>query len=155
MGLEEVFQKETKTEKSTETIRDIHEYYKRYSEWLEVVIKQLREGVYENVEKSIEKIDGCVEENNIWAPFYFEGNQAWGWIDSPEEWKRIVKAYKDICIDLLTAKRNPNNERDAFGFYHEYNGHDNLGEFAKTNKMDLCVHKEHCMININGICSCV
>ena len=30
-----------------------------------------------------------------WIPFWFEGNEAWGWIDTPEKFDRIKKAYSD------------------------------------------------------------
>jgi hypothetical protein len=72
-----------------------------------------------------------------WVPFYFEGNQAWGWIKDAEEWERIKKAYDNDIKLLRTARRNPNNEKDAFGFYNEYNGSDNLGDHEKKYDMDL------------------
>ncbi len=72
-----------------------------------------------------------------WKPFYFEGNLAWGWINNPQEWKRIQEAYKNSSVILTSAKRNLNNKRDAFGFYHEYNGDETLGEFFKLHNMNL------------------
>jgi len=138
MTLEEVYQKET-GDKKNET-----DYYKRYSEWLEVVVNQLKEVV---------KLIPIHDKEKPWKTFYFEGNQAWGIIDSPVEWERIKKMYENTSVDLTAARKNPNSEIDSFGFHYEYDGID-LIEFAKANDMDLKIHEEQCMIDINGICSC-
>ncbi len=117
MSLEEAFQKETGCDIGRSGAIN---YYKRYIDWLELVVKQLKDSI-----------------EIPWTPFYFEGNLAWGWIHSAEEWERIKKSYGDSGIDLSSANRNPNNEKDAFGFYHEYTSSDTLGDFAKLHDMDL------------------
>lgn len=144
MTLEEIFQKETKTKKETGSFQSTAYYYQRYSEWLEIVVNQLKE---------VTKLIPAIDEKKPWKTFYFEGNQAWGIIDSPAEWKRIKKAYVDTMVDLTSARKNPNSDTDSFGFHYKYDGID-LIEFGKDNNMDLKIHEEQCMIDINGICSC-
>jgi len=72
-----------------------------------------------------------------WVTFWFEGNQAWGEIDSPEEWERIKAAYP--TTDLRTAKRaTAKYETDGtpyFGFRSECKLPETLGEFADANEM--------------------
>lgn len=80
-----------------------------------------------------------------WKIFYFDGNQAWGLIESPEEWQRIVgeyKAHSDTEPDFLRRARfNPRSVKEsgipAFGFYGEYTGPLTLGEWADQNGMSL------------------
>lgn len=72
-----------------------------------------------------------------WISFYFSGNDAWGYIDSPEDWQRILEAYKDSYMNLLHARQNPNRTDPSFGFYHEHTGKDTLYEFAKRHNMDI------------------
>jgi len=72
-----------------------------------------------------------------WISFYFSGNQAWGYIDSPEEWQRIREAYKGAFVNLLNARQNPNRNDPSFGFYPEHTGKDKLGDHGKRNNMDI------------------
>jgi hypothetical protein len=72
-----------------------------------------------------------------WKPFYFDGNEAWGTIDSPEEWSRIKRAYK---TDLGKARRcgfAKEEGRDIFGFRAECNGKETLKEFFESNGMEI------------------
>lgn len=75
--------------------------------------------------------------NKRWVPFWFDGNQAWGHIDTPEEWERIKFAYKDSRCNLAEAKSNPARDTPCFGLYSEYRGELSLGEFAEENGMDI------------------
>lgn len=72
-----------------------------------------------------------------WENFYFEGNQAWGLISNKKEWQRIKEAYKGSGVDLSRARRNPNRNIPAFGFYSEYTSDDKLGKFAEIHDMDI------------------
>jgi hypothetical protein len=79
-----------------------------------------------------------MKNKNKWVPFYFEGNQAWGWIKTKEDWQRIKKAYADDSTILGSAKRNDRNkDRPSFGFYAEYRGTETLKEFTDKNNMDI------------------
>lgn len=79
------------------------------------------------------------ETDTKWVPFWFEGNQAWGLIDSPEEWERIKAAYS--TTDLRTAKRAGGDyESDGtpyFGFRAECKLPETLGEFADANGISI------------------
>lgn len=82
-----------------------------------------------------------------WKRFFFEGNQAWGLIDSARDWKRIVAAYEDRLRDepdfLRNARVDPetllqtSRRAIAFGFDLEHIGPLTLGEWADTNGMSL------------------
>jgi len=76
------------------------------------------------------------DKRKEWQSFYFEGNQAWGWIKSEEDWERIKKAYEDSDINLFNARNNP-NRYEAFGLYYEYTGDTTLGEHCIKNNMDI------------------
>ena len=76
-------------------------------------------------------------ENSNWKPFWFEGNLAWGWIDSPEEWERIKGAYKNQSFDLSRARRFDGADRNYFGFASECRGKESLLDFAKKHNMEL------------------
>jgi hypothetical protein len=72
-----------------------------------------------------------------WRKFWFEGNMAWGLIESPEDWRRIKVAYSDI--NLRTARRceTLSYPYPYFGFSSECKGKETLGEFADNNGMNL------------------
>ena len=71
-----------------------------------------------------------------WKPFYFEGNQAWGVIDSPAKWRRILEAYKGATTaDPYKAQRGLDGSIPKFGFYIEYTGPETLEQWAETNGM--------------------
>jgi len=76
-----------------------------------------------------------------WVAFYFDGNQAWGFINSPQDWldKIIIPYERESSTDmLLRACRGPNNRKNApfFGFVVECKGI-SLGQWAKENGMNL------------------
>lgn len=76
--------------------------------------------------------------NDHWKPFWFEGNRACGWIESPGDWERIKNEYGQDTKFLASAKSWDANKRPYFGFYLECNdGVDTLGEFANRNGMEL------------------
>jgi len=78
--------------------------------------------------------------NTNWVPFYFEGNLAWGWINTPEDWERVKFYYKDQCDPSLAKQwNNTDAPRDytSFGFYTEYNGTTTLKEWAEKLNMSL------------------
>jgi len=74
-----------------------------------------------------------------WVQFWFDGNQAWGLIDSPEEWERVKEAYP--TTDLRKAKRASNNYETNgtpyFGFRMECILPETLGEWADANGMKI------------------
>jgi len=93
--------------------------------------------------KGMKMKPGCKEYKHYnWVSFYFEGNLAWGEINTPEEWERIKKAYKDTSVNLYYAKNNPKNTKPCFGLYSEYNGNENLGEFAEQHGMNIGYYKK-------------
>lgn len=78
----------------------------------------------------------------VWKTFYFEGNQIWGDIDSPEKWREVLREYKKVGYDLTMLRRckeNPDTKRGmpAFGYYSEYKGPRTLGEWADAEEIDL------------------
>ena len=74
-----------------------------------------------------------------WIPFWFEGNSAWGMIDSPGEFERIKKAYHGS--DCRSAKRAggdyESNGIPYFGYRAECIGAETLGEWADKNGIIL------------------
>jgi hypothetical protein len=74
-----------------------------------------------------------------WVPFYFEGNLAWGWINTPEDWERVKFQYKDQFDPSLAKQYNGVTTRGyaSFGFYTEYNGTITLKEWAEKLNMSL------------------
>lgn len=87
-----------------------------------------------------------------WTPFYYEANQAWGLIDSPEEWERIIRNHMSgwnedeserpvVVKRLLEAQSNSYKDSGRttpdFGLYAEYTGDDNLRDFAARHGMIL------------------
>ena len=86
--------------------------------------------------------DGYTCMMDGWKPFWFEGHQAWGLINSPKEWNRIKKAYlnKDIGMsldELLAAKRNEYSDKLYYGFRSECNGEDTLADYFKREGMQV------------------
>ena len=84
----------------------------------------------------------------IWTTFYFDGNQAWGLVDSPAEWERIKTAYREFskhgaCASPaeLLETRNCTDRREGlpplFGFVVECNGPLALGEFFAQHGMEV------------------
>ena len=75
-----------------------------------------------------------------WKKFHFDGNLAWGFVDSPEEWERILRAYDLNLSDLLdtqSSKTDDGNGNPKFGFVVECNQKPTLGEWADKNSIDL------------------
>lgn len=78
-----------------------------------------------------------------WTPFYFDGNLAFGIVDSPAQWERLKQAYRDSPggypspADLLEAKNCP-RERGLpkFGFVVECDGPQTLRDFFVEHGMD-------------------
>lgn len=83
----------------------------------------------------------------MWKTFYFDGNQAFGVVDSPAEWERIKATYREFAkigscaspADLLTARNCPREIglTPKFGFVIECDGPQTLGEFFAENGMDV------------------
>ncbi len=98
-----------------------------------------------------------------WVPFYFDGNLAFGKINSLSGWKKIVRAYmKDFlrknkdgewerikdeesvkdAIEILKGAKasqfcSPPREIPAFGFYIDYTEKPTLGEWADEVRLHL------------------
>lgn len=93
----------------------------------------------------------------MFKTFYFDGNDAWGMVDSIDEWKRIVDAHKSytVTVEILMEKSQANhgtNDVEAenkeandeyvpnFGFRIEHQFKPTLADWAKANGMyDLLV----------------
>lgn len=80
---------------------------------------------------------------NPWVSFYFDGNLAFGIVDSPEEWERIKQAYRDAPgghatpADLLTARNCPRARGlPKFGFVVECDGPQTLGDFFSEHGLN-------------------
>lgn len=76
-----------------------------------------------------------------WVTFDFQGNQAWGRIESHAQWQRkIIKPYtKYSGTDmLLRARRGPDlsDGTPLFGFLIYCDGEE-LGEWARKQGIDL------------------
>jgi len=82
-----------------------------------------------------------------WTPFWWESNQIWGLIDSPEEWAKVVAAYdKPGCAAVETLKEaqeapeghgRGDSKIPKFGFRIECNGDLTLKDWADANQMTL------------------
>lgn len=80
-----------------------------------------------------------------WKPFYFEGNQYSGMIDSPQAWGEVVKAYtaigRNIAELLSRVKSLPDGEakygHPRFGLYREYTASPTLKEWAQMHQIQL------------------
>jgi hypothetical protein len=70
-------------------------------------------------------------------PFYFEGNQRWGHMRTPEDVKALLMSY--TYEELRRAQRYggsmPLTGIPSFGFYAEYNDTYTLGNFIDDNHM--------------------
>lgn len=91
------------------------------------------------IKSKIGEINTSMKNIRVWKPFHFEGNLAWGLVDSLSEWERIKIAYGNDTEKLSRARRL-NRELirttvDNYGFYSEYNGEKTLGEFFTKNNM--------------------
>lgn len=82
--------------------------------------------------------------NSSWTPFYFDGNQAFGLVDTPQEWERIKTAYRSnpgghaTPAELLTARNCPRERGCAkFGFVVECDGPLTLGQFFAQHGMEV------------------
>ena len=79
------------------------------------------------------------ERQEIWKPFFFSGDQWTGPVDSHEEWKKVVQAYKGIAslTDLLESKSiTPSGSRILrFGRYPDFNRLPTLAIWARINNM--------------------
>ncbi|MBI4118483.1 MAG: hypothetical protein HY455_03045 [Parcubacteria group bacterium] len=84
-----------------------------------------------------------------WTTFWFEGNQAFGIVDSASKWHRVVRAYSEQGgVDFLRgAKSNPHTVRDmpSFGFAAEYTGPETLGDWADKKGVALSRHTRVCI----------
>lgn len=78
---------------------------------------------------------------NKFIPFFFDGNQWFNTVDSPDMWKNLLKTYE--LEKVLDAKMAPQSDtRKAsianFGFRREHHGGTvRLEDWAKQQGMDL------------------
>ena len=94
----------------------------------------------------------------MWVTFRFDGNNAWGMVDGPEEWKRIQDAYKASSgADLRNARsdswslKHPEVCIPSFGFRREHDDYTlTLWHWASTNSMT-----EQLFGEVQGACSSV
>lgn len=72
--------------------------------------------------------------------FNFDGNQAWGLIDSMEEWRRIVKAYEVCDVPTLMQRaratvKSQNEPVPSFGLRYEHRSDLTLEAWAKQHNV--------------------
>lgn len=79
-----------------------------------------------------------------WTPFYFDGNLAFGIVDSPAEWELIKQAYREAPgghatpAELLEAQNCPRDRGlPKFGFVVECDGPQTLRDFFVQHGMDI------------------
>ena len=69
-------------------------------------------------------------------PFYFDGNQYFGLLESPEDVQILLKVY-----DYETLRQCKSNffsgARPAFGLYSEYKHEPTLGEWIDKNNLGI------------------
>lgn len=80
-------------------------------------------------------------------PFYFDGNQWTGFVDSEARWQALLKAYERVTSGPIEARATvlranalregeSKQRRPAFGFYLEYTGKQTLGEWLESLSLD-------------------
>ena len=77
------------------------------------------------------------EPTQKWSPFWFEGNNAWGRIESPEDWERIKRAYPDTDLTKASQYINSTLNVPYYGFAFECNSQNKLGDFFTENEMTI------------------
>ena len=77
----------------------------------------------------------------MWKTFYFDGNMAWGLVESKKDWRRIVGLYSGNIARLRMAqeclRRSKELSVPSFGFCIEYTSGTTLGEWANQNEVNL------------------
>ena len=70
--------------------------------------------------------------------FYFEGNQRWGHMNTPEDVAILLKDYPYELLRRAQRLRNSENaEIPSFGFYVEYSDAYTLGNWIDDNQDTL------------------
>lgn len=82
-----------------------------------------------------------------WVPFWWESNQTWGRIESPEDWEKVFDCYGKPGVasheQLGTAQEaeeghgRGDSKIPKFGFRAECNGDLTLKDWADANQMIL------------------
>ena len=77
----------------------------------------------------------------VWKKFWFETNQAFGPVDSAEDWSRMKSQYDRAypgcnVYDLKEAGGRDKYPIPSFGQRREHTGDRTLGEFFKKNGMN-------------------
>lgn len=67
-------------------------------------------------------------------PFYFNGNQFFGHVKTPEDIKMLLSCYDYNTIRKAQVKDIGLSD---FGFYAEYNGNLTLGEWIDKNNLGI------------------
>lgn len=87
-------------------------------------------------------------QGNNWVPFFFESNQFFKTVDSPEVWEELCAAYPDLSDDELLAAKfatyngttdQSNRTVKKYGFRIECDGEDTLADFFERNGMQVPV----------------
>jgi hypothetical protein len=83
-------------------------------------------------------------------PFYFDGNQWSGFVDSQARWNELLAAHRwlssvngesttsasEARVYVLKARRGPQEGRDCFGTYGEYRGEQTLWNWLESLSPD-------------------
>jgi len=82
--------------------------------------------------------------------FWFEGNQAWGEVRSPEDVDALVQTHvrawgedrRFVIKRLMQARINDNSSHEVpdFGFYAEHRGHETLGAYLERHGIRWPLH---------------
>lgn len=77
-----------------------------------------------------------------WTTFWFESNQFFDWVKSPEDWEKVKAAYSQpgslLSVDLLLDQAReaaPKGAHPKFGIRLECDGDKTLREFFAENGM--------------------
>jgi hypothetical protein len=76
---------------------------------------------------------------NNFPRFWFESKFAWGWIEKPEDFNRIVDAHKGVMTkeELIDNSRNAFNDTFNFGLNPKHSGNIYLRDFLYNNNVEL------------------
>ena len=78
---------------------------------------------------------------DTWKAFWFEGNQFFDWVRSPEDWERVKKAYSQDGCEMTTdelldkSREAPGADVPKYGLRIECDGEKTLREFFAENGM--------------------
>jgi len=70
-----------------------------------------------------------------WIPFWFESNQYFDWVNSPDDWQKVKDIYPDLDLGKR-ALRCDSSKKHKYGLCMEYTG-EPLKDFFTRNNMEI------------------